>query len=269
MIQHKTALILLIILLNTSSTFACLSATQNRMFPIGMTGKGLLVVETHLQRTEYVNVDIRTEKMEPAWRGVAYFKLYDNNFNSLRIELLDTIKLFEQLYYDSIIGGLYNKGVELAKKYSDFIPAKPVSITFCDYQVRCSKASLSFDTIANITFVKLTNGKKYKVNQLHDTTSIASNVVFHFNGFGERDFTTSDLKGRLFISSVRQFKLGERKLTIVHLGTGQIFELPEGGTYPPGKDEYKAKFAFNDINKSVFDEPVLHHGDGFDFAIWE
>jgi hypothetical protein len=261
----KQTFILLLFTLTTNSLSACLSASQNRLFPLGLSSKGLLVVETHLQRTEYYDKEKKTEKMEKAWFGKSFFKIYDNNYKEVYSAIIDTIKLFQEYRYDSIINKTFMKGLDLAKAYPGFVAAKPTSITFCDYQPACSKAKLLFDTINNKVSIQLSNKIKYDVKVLFDSTSIASNLFDNYADFDGAALSAKLFSGRLYISSVREFQVGNKKLIIVHLGSGQIFESAEG---PPRK-EYKAKFTFTDINESVFKEPVLHHGHGCDFFIWE
>lgn len=256
----KQALILLLFTLATHSLFACLSASQNRLFPLGETSKGLCAVETHLYRTELGG---DTDEFKPAWGGISYFKIYDKDYKEVYAEIIDTIRLFKQDHYDSIIGGTFKKGLRLAEKYPDFIAAKPVTLTFCNYQETCSKASLLFDTINNKISIRLPSKINHDVKVLFDTASIASSILGYYSGFDDIDLSAKSFKGDLYINSVRQLQIGNKKLTVVHIGRGQTSHLAEGGK------EYEPKFAFTDINKSVFEEPVLHHGQGFDFYIWE
>ena len=254
-----------ILLLTSSNLFACLSASQNRLYPLGTTSKGLCVIETHLKRTELKSNDL---KFIPGWAGLSYFKIYDKNYKAIYTEILDTFKLFNQVYYDSFITKSFLKGYKLANKYDDFIAAKPISILFCDYQESCSKAKILFDTIKNTISIQLPNKNNHILAVLSDTTSIASNLLDYYNGFDDAEISAKAFLGMLQISSVRQFQLGNQKLTIVHIGYGEILEPEEGKNYPKPQ-EYQAKFEFTDILKSVFFEPVLHHGHGFDFYIWE
>ena len=264
----KQTFILLFFTLIANSLLACLSASQNRLFPLGQTSKGLCVVETHLYRTEFRVHGKEVNDVKPAWGGVSYLKIYDQNYTEIYSSILDSITLFEQDHYDSIVGKSFSKGLELAKTYSDFVAAKPHSITFCDYQKSCSKAELVFDSINTTISVQLSNSIKYGVNVLYDTTSIASNFLEYYGSFDDAPAAVRSFKERLYVNSIRQFQIGDKTLTIVHIGSGQMLELvAEGGTYPPGK-EYEAEFEFADISKSVFEEPVLHHGHGFDFFIW-
>jgi len=264
----KQTLIIFLFTLTTNSVFACLSASQNRLFPLGQTSEGLCVVETHLDRTEFREKGKEIIEMKPAWEGISYFKIYDRNYNEIYCEPIDTLGLFEQRHYDSILNIVFAKGLLLAENYPDFIAAEPISITFCDYQKMCSNAGLYYDMINDKISIGLPNESKYEVKVLFDSASIASNLLNYIGGFGSADFSVKSFEGNLYINSVRTFHIDSKKLTVVHIGTGQNFELNEGGTYPPG-EEYTPIFSFTDIHKSVFEEPVLHHGLGFDFYIWE
>src|SRR5690606_15971750 len=95
----RQTLIILFLTLTTNSLFACLSASQNRLFPLGQTAKGLCVVETHLYRTEFREKDKEVIEMKPAWGGISYFKIYDKNYKEVYSEIIDTIKLFQQHNY--------------------------------------------------------------------------------------------------------------------------------------------------------------------------
>ena len=264
----RQTLFLLTLLLATNSLLACLSASQNRLFPLGQTTKGLCVVETQLGRSEYREKGKEVSGLIPAWRGISFFKIYDQNYKEIFSTVLDTIGLFKQQHYDSIISKTFMKGLALAKTYPDFVAATPTAITFCDYQESCSGAGLLIDTINNKVRIELPNKNRYDLKVLFDSTSIATNLLNYFSAYNDNKLSAKEFSGDLFINSVRQFQIGNKKLTVVHIGSGQTFNLVSGGTYPPG-DEYQAKFAFTDINNSVFEEPVLHHGNGFDFYIWE
>lgn len=265
----RKLLLILIFLIKISSLFACLSASQNRLFPLGQTSKGLCVVETHLFRTEYYdNNKVEFDELKPAWGGISYFKIYNNDYAEVYAEIIDTIWLFEEYRYDSIIENVFKKGLKIANTYPDFIIAKPVSIIFCDYQEKCSEAVLSFNTLKNNINIKLSNNTKYDLKIIFDTASIASNVTNYYLGFDDAELSAKSLKGSLYINSVRQFQIGEKTLSIVHIGIGQM-PTDAIGKPDPQRKAYNATFAFSDINKSVYQEPVLHHGHGFDFFIWK
>jgi hypothetical protein len=243
---------------NKTNLPVCLAASQARIFPLGITDKGLLVVETRLGRAENLK-DANNDEMKPYWGGICYLKIYDKHHTEIASTIIDTLKTFKQQDYERQVYRVFEKGMKIAAGYPNFKPAKPVAITFADYQQKCSMASIAFDTINNKINIQLKGNAKYPITILNDATSVAANLIGAY-GF-ENEVMAKDLNGNLGINSVRQFTVANKKLSIVHLGTGN-------GIGAPGK-EYKANFAFNDINKSVFFEPVLHHGNGFDFFIWE
>jgi hypothetical protein len=236
----------------------CLAASQARIFPLGATANGLIVVETRLGRGENFG-EGDYDEMEPYWRGICYLKVYDKNHNETASQILDTLKLVKEELLQTQIEAVFAKGMTAARRYNGFKPAKPLAMTFADYKEKCSMARILFDTVHNKIGVQLKNKTNYPITVLFKANSIASHLL---SAYGvTADSTAIALKGNLGISSVRQFAVNGKKITVVHLGTGTGF----------GADgqEYKPKFAFNDIDKSVFLEPVLHHGNGFDYVIWE
>ncbi len=265
----KYIFILTILILSSNSLYACLSASQNRIYPLGTTKQGLCVVETRLTRTEFRGPGVNEIKMIPSWVGVSYFKIYDAKYKEIRCDILDTIKLFKEQFYDSIIGISLNNGLLKAEKLPNFVKAKPISLLFCDFQEKCSKAEILYDTITNTISIKLPNKSTHKLTVLFDSSSIASNIIEMYTDYEDADpISAKLLMGELSLSSVRQYSIGGKKLTVVHIGAGQGFEYLEGEEKPVSK-EYQPKTAYNDIYKSVFIEPVIHHGHGFDFFILE
>lgn len=264
----KQTLTTILFTLITNSVFGCLSATQNRIFPLGNTPKGFCVVETHFYRTEFLEPGKPIIEMKPAWGGISYFKIYDKNYKAVYSETIDTIKLFEELHYDSIINKTYKKGLQLAEKYPNFVAVKPISIAFCDYKEKCTKAKLIVDTTHNKISIQLPNSVKKEIRFLFDSTSIASNLIDYFGGFDDAELSTKSFEGKLFINSVRQFQIGNKKLSIVHIGSGLSYDIEEA-LPSKQKKEFNPKLQFPTIDQIVFIEHVLHHGHGFDFYFWE
>ena len=65
-------LISFLIVINSIDISACLSASQNRIFPLGVSTEGLLVVEFHLFRSESINKNNNKSKLEVVWGGAFY-----------------------------------------------------------------------------------------------------------------------------------------------------------------------------------------------------
>ncbi|MFL5729261.1 MAG: hypothetical protein ACJ75J_07215 [Cytophagaceae bacterium] len=253
----------ILILLHFQTGMACMSAHQDRLFPVGICAEGLVVVEVHMQR--YDKPD-KEDRLDPAWHILSYLNLYDKNHKILKSEILDTINVLESLY-NKPLANTFLKGLQKAKQIPGLVLAMPVSINFCDYRQDCSSASLEFDTIKNKVFIRPGNQKKkVEVSVLRDTISIAANYLGYS---AQYELQVKELKNFLYISSVRIFKVGEKTLTIFHLGSGQGMYSADDEmrqVYPPGK-EYKPDFQFTNLEASIFEEPLLHHGHGFDFFI--
>ncbi len=261
-IQLFISILLFIITANNSS--ACLSADQNRMFPISISPKGLVVVEIHMHRDQ--SKDETTERLFPVWHGLSYLNMYDKNHKLIESRLIDTLKSFPETTYVNVINGTMSKGIEQSKTIADLIYAEPIDISFCSYQTRCLNVSLQTDTIANKAYVILKSKTKQEVTVLYDSSSIASNYINYYNGF---DYELSESRMKylidgILINSIREYKIGNYNLTIIHLGKGQDFR--QEGEVPK---EYKPGYQFSTIDNSIFKEPVLHHGHGFDFFILE
>lgn len=247
----------------SSQANACLSASQNRLFPLGKTSRGLAFVETRLIRTEYPQEDDSFLLMEPAWFGYSYYKIYDKNHTVIYSIAIDTIALFREEHYDSIIGLTVKKGMLLAQQEPGFLLAKPLSITFCNYRDSCDKTTLIIDILKNQIEILLDNDKNtYPIKPLFDITSIASNLLSSYQGGKSEKILVKEFANRLGINSIRKYELGTEQLTIIHLGVGNnLFSTDEENDPIKLQDEV--------LKHEVFQEPVLHHGKGFDFFIWD
>src|SRR5688572_22525742 len=83
---------------NAETGLPCLAASQARIFPLGTTDKGLIVMETHFGRGEnFMEGD--NDEMKPYWRGICYLKVYDKNHKEISSQVLDTLKQFKQEEY--------------------------------------------------------------------------------------------------------------------------------------------------------------------------
>ncbi len=159
-----------------------------------------------------------------------------------------------------------NKGIKQSETIPGLIYAEPLNISFCNYQPNCTNASLQTDTINNKAYIILKSKIKQEVSVLYDSSSIASNYINYYYGF---DYEPSESRMRyiiegLLINSIREYKDDNYNLTIIHLGKGQDFR--QEGDIPK---EFKPDISFNTLENSIFKEPILHHGHGFDFFILE
>ncbi|MBO9703127.1 MAG: hypothetical protein J7604_23135 [Sporocytophaga sp.] len=253
---------ILLFSLTINKSIACLSADQNRMFPIGISPKGIVVVEIHMIRSD--STDGKTERLHPLWHGISYLNTYNKNYKLIESRLLDTLKSFPESTYLNVVKAAFIKGIKQAGTIPNIIYAEPQDISFCNYQTNCKSASLQTDTINNKAYVILKSKKKQEVTVLYNPKSFASNYINYYSGFDYEpsESRIKDLIEGLLINSVREYKIGEYYLTIIHLGKGQDFR--QAGEAPK---EYKPDIQINTLENSIFKEPVLHHGHGFDFFI--
>lgn len=256
-------------ILISNLSFGCFSASQNRIFPIGENKSGLCVLEVQMSRTEYEidNSNSRWENM--GWFGISYYKIYDSNYNVLYSLEIDTIKLFPQNEYDSIINVSFIKAQKIAKKSTGFKEATPLNLSFSDYQDTSKSTTLVFDTIQNKVGVKLNNCTYYDLTPvILDSNSIASIIYNYITNFSAIEVSSTTLKRKLFIGSIRRYQIGNKKLLIIHIGSGQNLNFPSQTVDNSSNHKYNI-LEFSDINKTIFIEPVLFHGVGFDYFTWE
>lgn len=252
-------LISFLIVINSIYISACLSASQNRIFPLGVSTEGLLVVEFHLFRSESINKNNNKSKLEVVWGGECYIKVYNENYKEVYSELVEEIEKFKEENYISTIENSFIKGKRISEQRFFYKSINQESIFFCDYQENCKKANLVFDTSLNKINVKLHNGFEKELCILDDSTTFGSNLVGYLKGFDEMEISAKSLKDNIAINSVRVYNFGERKLTIVHIANG----------YSNNLEEKNPKINFKEERNFAFFERVMHHGNGFDFFILE
>jgi hypothetical protein len=258
-------LLLLFLLISSKAIQSCNAADQCRLFPLGSCSSGFVFVETHLYRT--TDPKGNRYEMPSKWFGESFLKVYDDNHRLVSSRLLDSLTLRDKINDERFIKNSFMKGLGLAKQLHGFTAAKPVYLSYCDFQQKCQDAQLRNDTVKHVLFVKLRNQKQYEVKVLKDTTSIAGRYLEYYGGFngGLIDYSSID------ISSVRKYTIGTKTVTVLHLANGDKPEAASeaGDSEIPKRKEYKPNVAFNLLETSIVYEPLLHHGHGFDFFIVE
>lgn len=256
----KTIIIFAILLLS-NHIFACLGASQNRLFPLGMSKDGLCVLETRLFRTE----DPKSEpKLIPVWGGIAYLKIYNVNHQEVKSEIIDEFKIFDKKLYLEKIESSLQKAYNIAQKYNGFIAAEPVDFKIIDFKHKGHNININYDLKRNKVNLKI-NKNLYPINELLNKESIAKNMVSRFTAYTEEELTAKSYKNALLLNSVREFKIGKMTLKIVHLAYGDTRFIPSNN--PSEIATIKANFKNKKLDKTIFEEPVIHHGCGFDFFV--
>lgn len=253
---HKLMIIrmlMIVILLSCSivNSFGCLGAYLHKLFPIGICPQGIVSAEMHFFRS-----------------GTG--KEHDVTFWKIRSSLVimdGDNKVIREIYRDSAqcTGNYTNKSQKLFDKMlskASAIPGMtftaPFYLSFCNYQSNCAVVSMKKDSTAGDIVLAFQN-TSFRVPVLKDTSSsLARNLGTDQNGFDP-----NKLIRRLRIGSVRQYHAGDKILLVVHLQTGH--ELSMG--WMDGAKEYPPEFPYNNLQKSFYKEPLLHHGLGFDVII--
>lgn len=252
-------LILFFLTSTLNISYACLSATQNRIYPLGSCPKGLVVVETRLVRTEKKNH--RDERIEivPVWFGVSYFKTYDKNYLVIEEKVIDTLKLFLDKDYEITIEQTFLKGQEFAKNVVGFQSATLLSIQKCNFQFNCYNSNLDFDSLNNTSYIKFDN-EKINISMLNDTTmnSLSFDFLQHLKGFDDIIIDAKLFRSILGIASIREYQIGTEKLLVYHLGNRDDIHVIEDNS----KKEKIPKF---DLKRITYPENVNYHSDNFDF----
>lgn len=194
-------------------------------------------------------------------------RIYNKNQKLVSFTPLDTTYAIGNNYSDTLNSAFQNGLKIIATKFTDLEYFKPDYISFCDYQQTCNIVKIQTDTILNKDFV-VYNGKKYQPNIIRDTS---------YYGFGRSPYHPKQITG-LYINFVRVYKTKTITLLITHLATGHEISMgwitsdpkkvskTEDGETSLAK-EFKPNFTFTDIKKSTYQEPLLHHGYGFDLFI--
>lgn len=240
---------------------SCSFAVQNRIFPLGMTSAGVVVVEVRLDRGSAASLTDEKQNItndELTWSGQSYLKVYDNNQRELYTEVIDSGLSIHYLMYDSILRSIVDKGLSLTTRFNDFKRITSGKINFCRYETPCDFAELIYDTINNTVHLKSHNGHKHLLPITNEEYTIANDIR---NMYLDRDAGIQSITGLLLISSYREYNINEQRIFVAHIAVGQKL---------PVHDEKKEKKRqFSDVANSTFSEPVIYHSQGFDFVFWE
>lgn len=255
---------------------ACFYASQHKIFPVGTKGNSVYTIDYKLVRTENIRVKSRfninvpespEKKMEAIWLIYGTLVEYDLHQNKLNETPLDTTWQVGMEYKDSLESS-YSRILSYVKTtFPDLDYFDIDYLSYCDYQLECSKVSVSYDTVTETNYIHYKK-KKYEVSVFKDTTLINENI---------NPFFQSQID-HMRINSVRIYKNKSIELVMLFMASGDyIYEYTtdkklagttnEDGTNYILSQEHKPDFEFNSIEKGTYPEPVMHHGFGLDLFI--
>jgi hypothetical protein len=249
-----------------------LNAYQFKLFPVGILQDKIITVDVQISRTSQVEGNRwlklgleKTDEWSEMWILYSYISTYNKNQILISSTPLDTTYSIGKNYSDNL-DRAYQSGLKIiAKEYPDLEYFRPDYISFCDFQHKCNIVKIQSDTISNRDFV-IYDGKKYQTDIVRDTS---------YYGFGRSSYHPETITG-LYINSVRIYKTKTLTLLVTHLATGHEMAWITSDPKKAGKTEdgevilareHKPNITFTEIKKSTYEEPLLHHGYGFDIFI--
>jgi len=270
----KQLCIFIILTFQTTFSFACLNTYQFKIFPVGVSQDKIVTVDVQIRRTSQVEGNRwlklgleKTDEWGEMWILYSYISTYDKKQKLISLTSLDTTYSIGKTYADTLYK-TYQRGLKkITTEFSDIEYFKPEYISFCDFQQKCNLVKIQSDTVSNKDYV-VYEGKKYQTDIVKDTS---------YYGFDRSPYHPETITG-LYINSIRVYKTKTITLLITHLATGHEIGMgwitsdpKKAGKTEDGEislaKEYKPNLTFTDIKKSTYEEPLLHHGYGFDIFI--
>lgn len=297
----KRYLFLFIIgMLHLQYLYPCGSAYQFKIFPVGMIKDTIVTIDVQIWRMdnpafmkamEEDETDKSSENISMfSWLLKSHVTKYNKNQQVLHSETLDSIQIntfdyttcLRQLYQKNLIDVLLN-----TKQIRLFIPEY---ISFCEFNTACDLVVLNNNQL-------IYNKKRYPLKMLDiSNKGYFGFNNFYFQGYNDDEYLDTEEGRELYnglisgfaIGSVRKYKCDNGKeLIFAHLARGH--ELAMGWiTHDPtdprlkkqndgeavdSEDiawlmkEYVPEISFNSLHNAVYEEPLLHHGYGFDVFI--
>ncbi len=260
--------IVVLIVLFSIDSFACMATTQFKMFPIGIGNGEIITADTFIYRSSY-----RGEKKEKGirnnktmWNIELSIAIYDLKGNIVSMEVIEKLTVKEEKY-DAHLKTAYKKLLHTSKlKYPNLNFFTPKYISFCDFQKKCEILKVKNDTV---------NKKDYLIyrNKKHPIS------LAKYEKYKQSALFTGNLSS-YYVSSTRVYNTKNTELVIAHLQTGHEVSMgwinddpistpKEEDVYNPNiiPKEHKPEIQFNKLSEAIYQEPLLHHAYGFDFFV--
>ncbi|CAL2076090.1 conserved exported protein of unknown function [Tenacibaculum sp. 190524A02b] len=235
----------LLFLFCLQSSFACLSAEQFKIFPFGVNKETIVTFDVYISRDSYLKTDKDSFKFpNVSWELKTYISVY-NSDTTLKSTKEFYSKSIEKETYLEELNRIYLKAYKTVKQqYKAINLFKPEHISFCGFQKKCNILYVENDTILNKNYLVYKDKKQ----------SISLNKFSSY----KKSMTFSDNLTFYNLSSIRRFTTKGIQLIIGHLEMGQGTSIA---------NEKKQAIKFDTLINTIYEEPLLHHGYGFDFFI--
>lgn len=260
--MYRMRLFLLsLILISSMSASGCLSAHQNRIFPIGISSKGLVVLEVHLERSDDEDGGAAPDELDPVWYG----KVYCNTYKDYELQHSDTLgvlKDFKERELAEKLKPYLQQCNNRINSLPQFVAAQKESITFYGYSTGAGVKVVS-DTVRQTAGVRVTAKHMANIPIFSSNFPLYQDYQAYFGEVDDTAAYVASMETGLLVGSARKYTLGKQVLYIVHLESGQLYPDPENDK------KVHAAESKHFIGTGLFTEPVMHHGHGFDFYVLE
>lgn len=234
---------------------ACHMAHTVRRFPLGTSGKRLVVLEIDHYRARMSKV-----KGGVGWTGRARLRFLSIGGKWLKGDVaLGRVKVGTKRY---VVGlkPLFGKASKRARKLKGFKALKPPKIRFCRFTRKCGGLRLSGKSTG--VHVQVAKGTPIRV-AYPPTLRADVNQSMWLGGKSYAKASASertDLARAFGLVSVRTYRWGKRRLIVANLGAGaRKFAWPILKSWPKKRCRSTAS--------CIFPEQTLHHGYAFDAII--
>ncbi len=267
---------ILSLFLQSVSSQACLNTYQFKIFPVGMHSDTIITVDMQIRRTSQaegnrwlrLGLDSADEWTE-MWMIEGFISKYDKTQHLLCKESIGFTFSLEERYLDTL-QSFYMKGyTSICTRYPAIKLFNPVYVSYCDFQQSCEYIKLTENALTKKSYFVYQNNS-YLLSVLEDTS---------YYGFDQNEPSAIHIM-KFYANSIRVYKLDDVELVIGHVATGHEISMGWITSDPKaakkmGKEgetailvkEYKPDLQFTNITKAVYEEPLLHHGYGFDLFI--
>ena len=258
------------------SSHACLNTYQFKIFPVGMNADTIVTVDMQIRRTSQeegnrwlkLGLDSADEWTE-MWMIDGFISKYDKTQHLLSKESIGFTYSLKESCLDTL-QAFYHRGyTSIQTMYPSMKLFNPVYLSFCNFQQSCEYIKLTENALTKKSYFVYQNNS-YLLSVLEDTSYYAF----------DRSNPSAIHILKFYANSIRVYKLGNVELVIGHVATGHEISMgwitsdPKVAQKMEEKDEtvmlveeYKPAIKFTDITKAVYEEPLLHHGYGFDLFI--
>jgi len=270
------SLILSAIVLNFSPLWACSYAYQYSLFPLGISGNKLLLIEVEMER--YVNTPDagiprpryeRSTEISVRWKGNLKLRGWNIQTGALEGEILadiaNQIDIDDKTYQEEL-RPYFQQAYETAEKMPFFKPASLPEVGNCRYDISCDFLKKEIDTIApNLYF--FINKESYKDKKLK--VEFPPILLQKFENMSKQNF--SDLETVANQSQVEYFKSWKAHSVRIYEINGLKFAFYSFGwgqrRFYTGTKSTDWEFpTVGNIGEYVEGNDVLFHGQRFDMV---